>query len=75
MSDVPGFVALRFLKPLEQGRHYVIMTLWKDKQSFNDWQHSKAYSSSHQPRGTKHGADKSIVNRKLSYNVRFDIDK
>ena len=48
------------------------MTLWKDRQSFYDWQSSDAYGKT-QKRGTKQGVDNKIVNRDLSYNVRIEL--
>ena len=29
LQDVPGFKALRFLRPKTYGRHYIIVTLWE----------------------------------------------
>ncbi|OFO42288.1 antibiotic biosynthesis monooxygenase [Staphylococcus sp. HMSC070D05] len=73
LQDVPGFKALRFLRPPTKHRHYIILTLWKDRQSFYDWQNSDAYDKTHKKRGTKQGVDNKIVNRDLSYNVRIEL--
>lgn len=73
LQDVPGFKALRFLRPQTKHRHYIILTLWKDRQSFYDWQSSAAYDKTHKKRGTKQGVDNKIVNRDLSYNVRIEL--
>lgn len=73
LQDVPGFKVLRFLRPQTKHRHYIILTLWKDRQSFYDWQSSDAYGKTHKKRGTKQGVDNKIVNRDLSYNVRIEL--
>lgn len=73
LQDVPGFKTLRFLRPQTKHRHYIILTLWKDRQSFYDWQSSDAYGKTHKKRGTKQGVDNKIVNRDLSYNVRIEL--
>ncbi|ARJ13033.1 antibiotic biosynthesis monooxygenase [Staphylococcus lugdunensis] len=69
LASVSGFRALRFLRPNEQGQHYVIITQWLNHQSFKNWQQSSAYSQTHQKRGTSQGADVRLVNRKLSYHI------
>ena len=48
------------------------MTLWKDRQSFYDWQ-SLTLMVKRIKRGTKQGVDNKIVNRDLSYNVRIEL--
>lgn len=53
----PGFAAIRVLRPL-QSDTYTILTLWKDEQSFKDWQESQAYGQAHAKRGTTEGIDK-----------------
>lgn len=73
LHEVPGFRALRFLRPKEEGRHYIIITLWDERQAFYDWQTSKAYAQTHKKCGTEKGVDHSIVNRELSYNIRIEL--
>lgn len=34
LQNVPGFKALRFLRPQVAGRHYIILTLWKNVRHF-----------------------------------------
>ena len=53
----PGFAAIRVLRPVNSDT-YVILTLWKDEQSFKDWQQSQAYGHAHAKRGTSEGIDK-----------------
>lgn len=75
LENVPGFKALRFLKPKIDGRHYIIVTLWDNRQVFYDWQNSDEYAETHKKRGTKEGVDYHIVNRDLSYNVRIELEE
>lgn len=75
LENVPGFRALRFLRPKTVGRHYIIVTLWEDRQAFYDWQNSAEYAETHKKRGTSKGVDHRIVNRDLSYNVRIELEK
>ena len=53
----PGFAAIRVLKPLNSDT-YIILTMWKDEQSFKDWQGSESYGQAHAKRGTADGIDK-----------------
>ena len=43
---------MRFLRPKTVGRHYIIVTLWEDRQAFYDWQNSAEYAETHKKRGT-----------------------
>ena len=52
-----GFAAIRVLRPVSSDT-YVILTLWKDEESFKAWQQSQAYSHAHAKRGTEEGIDK-----------------
>ncbi|MCT2595851.1 antibiotic biosynthesis monooxygenase family protein [Staphylococcus warneri] len=74
LQDVPGFKALRFLRPQTKHKHYIIVTLWQSRQAFYDWQKSSAYAQIHRKRGTKRGVDNLIVNRDLSYNIRIELE-
>ena len=74
LQDVPGFKALRFLRPVVKGRHYIIITLWNSRQAFYDWQNSQAYAQTHKKRGTQKSVDHRIVNRDLSYNIRIELE-
>ncbi|WP_037285400.1 antibiotic biosynthesis monooxygenase family protein [Saccharibacillus sacchari] len=54
VEDMPGFSGIRVLRPL-QGDTYVILTVWKDEDSFKGWQESEAYNHAHQKRDTAQG--------------------
>lgn len=57
IEEEPGFAAIRVLRPLSSDT-YVILTLWEDQKSFENWQQSEAYSNAHKKRGTSEGIDK-----------------
>lgn len=57
VEEEPGFAAIRVLRPLNSDT-YIILTLWKDEESFTNWQQSQAYSHAHAKRGTAEGIDK-----------------
>ncbi|HGO3719805.1 TPA: antibiotic biosynthesis monooxygenase, partial [Staphylococcus aureus] len=73
LQNVDGFKALRFLRPRTAGRHYIIITLWENRQAFYHWQNSAEYKHTHKHRGTSKGADVKIINRELSYNIRIEL--
>ncbi len=73
LKNVDGFKALRFLRPRTAGRHYIIITLWENRQAFYHWQNSAEYRHTHKHRGTSKGADVKIINRELSYNIRIEL--
>ncbi|GEM_PF-446432 len=54
VEDMPGFAGIRVLRPL-QGDTYVILTVWKDEESFKGWQSSEAYNHAHQKRDQPEG--------------------
>lgn len=57
VEQEPGFAAIRVLRPLNSDT-YIILTLWKDEKSFQDWQQSESYGQAHAKRGTAEGIDK-----------------
>lgn len=57
VEEEPGFAAIRVLRPVNSDT-YIILTLWKDEESFTNWQQSQAYSHAHAKRGTEEGIDK-----------------
>ncbi|NGZ77979.1 antibiotic biosynthesis monooxygenase family protein [Saccharibacillus alkalitolerans] len=54
VEEMPGFSGIRVLRPL-QGDTYVILTVWKDEESFKAWQSSEAYNHAHKKRDTSEG--------------------
>jgi heme oxygenase (mycobilin-producing) len=75
IEEVPGFIAIRVLRPLDSDT-YVIMTIWEDRKSFLGWQDSKQYQKAHEKRGTEEGIDakKDIFPRK-SYVTEYMVSE
>lgn len=70
LNDVHGFVSLRVLRPLDPQNHYVVISLWDDRQSFEVWQAAEQPLNYH---NQWNGAlDKDVVDSALSYNIKFD---
>ncbi|BCB02946.1 heme-degrading monooxygenase HmoB [Bacillus sp. KH172YL63] len=73
IEEVPGFTAIRVLRPLDSDT-YVIMTLWEDEKSFHGWQESKQYEKAHAKRGTEEGIDqKKDIFPRASYVTKFHV--
>ncbi|KAB7704955.1 antibiotic biosynthesis monooxygenase [Bacillus aerolatus] len=56
IENVPGFIAIRVLRPLNSDT-YVILTHWQDQASFKSWQDSKEYNKAHEKKKTEAGVD------------------
>jgi heme oxygenase (mycobilin-producing) len=75
IEEVPGFIAIRVLRPLESDT-YVIMTLWEDRKSFLGWQDSKQYQKAHEKRGTEEGIDaKKDIFPRASYVTEYQVSE
>ncbi|HEC2211883.1 TPA: antibiotic biosynthesis monooxygenase [Staphylococcus delphini] len=69
LNGVHGFISLRVLRPLDP-HHYVVISLWDDRKSFEEWQAPEQPLNYH---NQCNGAlDKDIVDSELSYNIKFD---
>ncbi|WP_110114371.1 antibiotic biosynthesis monooxygenase [Bacillus sp. CGMCC 1.16541] len=68
----PGFAAIRVLRPLKRDT-YIILTMWKDEQSFKNWQESKAYDKAHKKRGTSEGVDQQSIFPRPSYVTHYQV--
>ncbi|MDP4083930.1 MAG: antibiotic biosynthesis monooxygenase [Bacillota bacterium] len=71
IENEPGFVAIRVLRPLLSNT-YVILTGWKDENSFLQWQHSKAFTSSHEGKKDEFNSQPKIFTS-TSYLTKFQI--
>jgi len=47
MPGVPGFIRNYLLRPADDGRVYVVMTIWESKKAFEAWTHSESFVKSH----------------------------
>jgi len=52
VESMPGFVRMEILRPVE-GEDYLVMTWWKDRESFEAWVQSEAFRKGH-ARGASH---------------------
>jgi len=52
----PGFIRAEILRPAK-GTTYIVMTHWKDKDSFMQWTKSDEYREGHQRIGDFRGSD------------------
>ncbi len=46
VETMPGFVRMEILRPMD-GEDYMVMTWWKDKESFEAWVNSEAFRKGH----------------------------
>ena len=44
---MPGFESMQVLKPKEDGKPYLIVSFWKDEDSFKAWTGSDAFREGH----------------------------
>lgn len=51
VDQAPGFVRHEVLRPLEDGRPYVVLTHWRDRASFEAWLASPAFREAHRDAG------------------------
>lgn len=47
VDKMPGFIEAKILRPLQDGKPYIIMTYWDEKQNFDDWVKSEAFKLGH----------------------------
>ncbi|MBT2815196.1 antibiotic biosynthesis monooxygenase family protein [Staphylococcus coagulans] len=73
LHDTPGFVALRVLRPYDPQNHYIILSLWDDRDSFEAWQMSSHYESIHKEHHQLKGLDQEVIDLNASYLIKFDI--
>ncbi len=72
----PGFIAMRILRPMNSDT-YIIITVWHNEQSYQNWQKSNAYEKTHEKRGTPEGVDhyKSFFPRPSYLKTYFITDE
>ncbi|WP_419883368.1 antibiotic biosynthesis monooxygenase family protein [Peribacillus sp. B-H-3] len=73
IENEPGFQAIRILRPI-QSDTYVILTVWDDSMSFNNWKNSNSFSEAHQKEqpGKKTDASQTIFSGP-SYVTQYTI--
>ncbi len=60
VDNAPGFEGFELLRPTDGRSTWLVMTRWKDEQSFNDWVASPAFAHGHR------GADAPSGNRPVA---------
>ena len=60
VDNAAGFEGFELLRPTDGRNTWLVMTRWKDEQSFNDWVASPAFAHGHR------GADAPAGNRPVS---------
>lgn len=48
VDQAPGFIRNEVLRPLQAQAPYVVLTHWRDRESFEDWVKSPAFREAHQ---------------------------
>lgn len=74
IENMPGFVGIRVLRPLNSGT-YVIVTLWEDESNFEAWKKSEAFGKAHgkpSPSGDGSGSPKKIFSGS-SYVTKYFV--
>lgn len=52
VETFPGLIALRVLRPLSSDT-YIVMTMWDEEKSYDNWKSSDSFQKSHQSAGLK----------------------
>ncbi len=47
VDTMHGFIEAKILRPLQEGRPYIIMTYWDRKEDFDAWVNSEAFKLGH----------------------------
>ncbi|GAP63004.1 hypothetical protein ARMA_1427 [Ardenticatena maritima] len=52
VDHMPGFIANKVLRPLNEGDPYVVLTFWESLDAFKAWTESEAFQKGHARSGT-----------------------
>ncbi|MFC2150450.1 antibiotic biosynthesis monooxygenase family protein [Calditrichota bacterium] len=47
VDKMPGFIEAKILRPVQDGKPYIIMTYWEAKEHFDEWVNSDAFRLGH----------------------------
>jgi heme oxygenase (mycobilin-producing) len=72
IENQPGFVAIRVLRP-QSSNTYVILTLWENKQAFENWKSSESFKKTHKENDGKNGAKSAAIFAGPSYLTTYSI--
>jgi heme oxygenase (mycobilin-producing) len=68
----PGFVAIRVLRP-QSSNTYVILTLWENKQAFENWKSSESFQKAHKKPDKNNAAKAAAIFTGPSYLTTYSI--
>lgn len=71
MNDIPGFLAMRVLRPY-RGNTYVVMVQWENEDKYKDWRNSDSFAASHSKQGKK---DQPPYSAGPSYVSKYYMDE
>lgn len=75
LEKMPGYKAFRLLRPLKSDT-YIVLTCWKDEQSFQNWKKSQAFEKAHSKQETeKEPKSKITIFPRPSYVKTYLIPK
>lgn len=72
VDDQPGFEGFELLQPTDERTTWLVITRWKDEESFQTWLNSRAFGQGHSgptPAGGERQAPVGISSEVWSYTV------
>jgi heme oxygenase (mycobilin-producing) len=71
VDNADGFEGFELLQPTDERRQWLVVTRWKDEDSFNKWVASPAFAHGHAgaDRPAPHGGPVSVSSELWSYEV------
>ena len=57
VDDAAGFEGFELLKPADDRNTWLVVTRWKDEESFNGWVSSPAFADGHRSAAERSGGD------------------
>ena len=71
VDDQDGFEGFELLRPTDDRRQWLVVTRWRDEESFQSWVSSPAFAHGHAQTGRPgpHGGPVSVASELWSYEV------
>lgn len=57
VDDADGFEGFELLKPTDERRQWLVVTRWRDEESFRAWMSSPAFAHGHRSQQERDGGD------------------
>lgn len=61
VDNQPGFEGFELLRPTDDRTTWLVLTRWKDEQSFNDWVASPAFAHGHRGASAPAAGDRPVA--------------